>query len=315
MSNKVYLFTGVETFNWSLDQFQKVIDLCKSVGVSGLIVKIYEIGTGEWYGHLGGSTKVAHLIASQGLQWIPYGFFYGNNQGVEDAAILKFLNLYDIIMLDMESSWNGSTKEHIDILKNALMGHKGEVWVSTWADPVTQNWISNIKELDSVVNVWMPMIYFPNLVQMFKDQFPKVKGRIEPTYQKGVNLSDFTNSNVSIWEYQSVDWNYLESVVDKVNPASDIVLPPLPSTDFSLQEMKDIWPTTIRSNTFIHQIWTDIRKRFFLGMPLSEEIATVDWNNNPVMYQAFSSNYHIEYNKTDKKCRVYDSNKNVVFES
>ncbi|SRR5260221_6543687 len=313
MNNQVYLFTGIETFNWQLSNFQKVIDLCKSTGVTGMIVKIYEVGTGEWYGHLGGSKMVAHFIASQGIKFIPYGFFYDRDLGLENTAILKFLSFYDLLMLDMESSWDGAKPSDIDALVKSLDSHDGDLWISTWANPVDHLWVQNIQKLDPFVDVWLPMIYFPNLVQMFRNQFPKVKGSVEPTYQKGVNLSDFTNTTVSIWEYKSVDNAYLESVVDRVNPSSDIVLPP--PVDFSLQEMKDIWPTAIRSNTFIHQIWIDIRKRFFLGIPLSEEIATVDWNNNPVMYQPFSSNYHIEFNKKDGKCRVYDSNKNVVFES
>jgi hypothetical protein len=315
MTNQVYLFTGIETFNWSLDQFQKVIDFCKQTGIAGMIVKIYEVNTGEWYQQLGGSKIVAHLVASQGLKWIPYGFFYDTNLGLEHAAILKFLSFYDLLMLDMESSWDYAKPQDVDMLVAALDNHDGDLWISTWCNPKDHGWVETIQRLDPFVDVWCPMVYFPNLVTLFNDQFPKVTGRVEPTYQKGVSLSDFKkNSNVSLWEYQSVDTAWVESVIDLVNPVSD--LPPVPSIDFSLQQLHDIWHATgVRENTFIYQIWEHIRKKFFLGVPVGNEVDTVDWNGTPIAFQAFSSNYHIEYNKKDEKCRVYDSNMNLVFES
>lgn len=198
----VSLFTGIETANWKLADFGKFIDFCKTQGIAAVFLKIYEITQGEWYQQLGGPDTPINLLENAGISVFPYGFFYGAEPTTETTAILHYLNRYQTFCLDMEGSFNNNSK--IDPFVTALQSHPGTLLVSTWANPVTQGWMENINKLDPVVDVWMPQAYDDALVKDMYAQFPKVQGKIWPTFH--VINTDYRVSsiypNFSLWEYQ-----------------------------------------------------------------------------------------------------------------
>jgi hypothetical protein len=201
----VYLFTGIETFSWSLQDFQKVIDFCKAHAIDGIILKIYEITQGEWYQHIGLITLI-NFIKFHGLDVLPYGFYYGASPA-ELESIHKYLALFGKYCINLEGAWDNNIFMAKTLADN-FSQHSGELWISTWANPVDHGWIENIKLLDSDTQVWMPEEYGDANIQRRLDQFPTVQGNIFPTYSVGtsINLMAVSN-NPSIWEYQDAEKN------------------------------------------------------------------------------------------------------------
>lgn len=206
--SKVYLFTGIETQSWQLADFQKVCDFCKAHNVDGMIVKTYEITQGEWYPGIGGPQAVANLIASNNLDFLFYGFYYGVSSQ-ELTSVVKYLANFGRYCLNLEGAWDNNPS-FAQTLFNALQGVPGEVWVSTWANPVDHGWLQNISILDSKVSVWMPEEYGDANIERRLAQFPNVKGKIYPTY----SIADASNislmartDNPSLWEWQDAQAN------------------------------------------------------------------------------------------------------------
>lgn len=196
------LFTGIETANWQLADFGKLADFCKVNGVDTVVLKIWEITQGEWYKNIGGPDTPIDLLKNEGLTVLPYGYFYGDSPQPEIDAILHYLNRYGVFCVDAEGSFNNNTK--IDLFIPELENHPGTLYLSTWANPVTQGWSTNIGKLDPVVDVWMPQVYSDFLVKEMYSQFPKVQGKIEPTFH--VINTDYRAASIyptlTLWEYQ-----------------------------------------------------------------------------------------------------------------
>lgn len=198
--NGLRLFTGVETFSWSLNDFKSFATFCKTNGVSQVVVKNYEITQGEWYSGIGGSDAVKKVFDEQSIDCLFYGFFYGTDPTTEINAINNQITKYGRYCLDLESDFDNNNK--IDPFISGLQA--GELWVSTWANVGTHGWISNIEKLDKLVSVWMPQAYSDSLVKDMYAQFPHVQGVIWPTfhiintpYQDASPYQSF-----SLWEYE-----------------------------------------------------------------------------------------------------------------
>lgn len=228
MTNKVLLFTGVETYKWTLSDFQKVCDFALAHHIDGLVVKIYEITQGEWNTTANGPTpqQIASLVMSNNLGWFPYGFFYGSDPNTEINAILKYLDMFGIFILDMEGDFDGNNTidPYVNTLTSWLSNHPlDSLWISTWANPIDHGWVSNILKLDPLVKVWMPQEYSDGLIQMRLSQWPKTTGKVFPTYamsQETINLIAITDMP-SIWEYQGAvsDIAWLDQFVSHVKGA------------------------------------------------------------------------------------------------
>ncbi|SRR6266581_517272 len=208
---KVLLFTGVETYKWKLVDFQEACNFAKAHRIDGLIVKIYEVTQGEWNTTNGGPTpqQISDLVVSNRLLFYPYGFFYGTLYTTEVAAVAKYAKQFGVFILNLEGDFDSNNK--IDHFVNMLTmpSFVGNIWVSTWANPVDHGWISNITKLDDVVTVWQPEEYNDDLIQRRLAQFPTVKGNIYPTYSVGdESLSLIAKTEMpSLWEYQTARSN------------------------------------------------------------------------------------------------------------
>ena len=198
----VLLFTGVETFGWSLSVFDTAIQFCKNHKIDGLIVKVYEVTQGEWYMGLGGSSVVVNHIRASGLDCLPYGYYYDVSP-TERASIPFFLAKHGKYCLNLEAEWDGNPSDKIGTLATTLENIPGELWVSTWANPAEHDWLDNIRTLDPYVSVWMPEEYNDSLTTKRLSQFPTVQGKVCPTYK--VNSSTITRmgqtDTPSLWEY------------------------------------------------------------------------------------------------------------------
>jgi len=203
MNIKTALFVGVESFNWSLTEFDNCIAFCKKYGIQQIILKVYEITQGEWYSQLGGAGFVVNHIKASGLDVLPYGFFYGNDVQTESTVVLKWLGLVGKFCMDMEGAFDNNS-ERAAVFATELANHPGVLYVSTWANPVNHSWTKNIEILDSIVSVWMPQAYNDSLIKDMYAQFPKVQGLIWPTFHI-INTPYQDASiyqNISLWEYQ-----------------------------------------------------------------------------------------------------------------
>src|SRR6266568_2015972 len=171
---KVLLFTGVETYKWKLVDFQEACNFAKAHRIDGLIVKIYEVTQGEWNTTNGGPTpqQISDLVVSNRLLFYPYGFFYGTLYTTEVAAVAKYAKQFGVFILNLEGDFDSNNK--IDHFVNMLTmpSFVGNIWVSTWANPVDHGWISNITKLDDVVTVWQPEEYNDDLIQ--KTEMPSL---------------------------------------------------------------------------------------------------------------------------------------------
>ena len=82
--------------------------------------------------------------------------------------------------------------------------------------------------------------------------------------------------------------------------------------DTHVQQARDIWTANnvgTPTGTGIFQAWLKLYQQINLGVPVTKEIHTVNWNAKPIIYQCFSSGYHIEY---DGMSHIYDVHNQLV---
>jgi hypothetical protein len=196
------LFVGVESYSWTMKDFDTLIAFLKRYDIQQVVLKTYEITQGEWYTNLGGSDHIIQYIQQQGIEVLPYGYFYGDSYQQEIETIKLYLQKYGKFCMNMETEFNGNNK--ISNYAAGLKDHIGTLYCSTWANPVTQNWSHNIEMLDGIVDIWMPEVYDDVLLRELYAQFPRVRGKIEPTFH--ITDTYFRAStiypNFTLWEYQ-----------------------------------------------------------------------------------------------------------------
>ena len=287
--SKIYLFTDTETANWNRSQFDALAAFCKAHHINGVVLKIYEKTQGEWYSNLGGATTVIKWLQADGMEVMPFGYYYGASNE-ELASIQLYLARYGTYCMQMEAEWNGAPQPQLTNLVTAIKGHVGKLWVSTWADPATQNWLGVISALNPYVDTWLPQIYDPNLVPLFSKEFPHVLGNIYPTYQilNVPPLSSLIKADIiTLWEYQQAlaHPDLLDAVVKEVDP---------PPIDYVRVAANIIWNSTATGSpigTGIYNLWyADYKQGIFRGPPLTPEFPYINWQGySNMVAQAFPS--------------------------
>lgn len=205
----VGLFTGIETYNWTLKQFDDMINFCKANSVDYVVLKIYEITQGEWYKDLGGAAAIVEHIQNAGLEVRTYGYYYGNDPVTECAAIQKYLGMWGFHIANMEGSFDGNPNNVAETFKNLLNGHIGVLAISTWANPVQHSWTSILQTLDPVVDIWMPECYDDNLTKAMYTQWIHTMSPIQPTFhlQNTPYVDAKSFPNFTLWEYEMATAN------------------------------------------------------------------------------------------------------------
>lgn len=177
----VSLFCGVETWNWSTQQFLDEGNKAKQHGINALFIKVAEVGSpaggsaGWWYGGLDAFDKnVYQPLKAMGVTVIPYVFPYGYDVQTEIGIMTALLNRYGEVCIDMEGTrWEGQTgTDNATAIAHALTPLPGKVWLSMPADYANNNQNGAFQAMSPATNVWMPMAYSDTLTA---DALPQVQ--------------------------------------------------------------------------------------------------------------------------------------------
>lgn len=318
--NRGGLFIGVESFSWSFADFDRAVAFALSLNFSYLVVKVYEITQGDWYQSLGGSSAVIAHIKAQGIDVMPYGYLYGNAAATEITAIKDYLNRFGAFCLDMEGEFDNDEPRMLPYYQS-LQGHAGNLYISTWANPLDHNWEANIRLMNPLVKAWQPQVYTPYLASVWLAQWVQAEQSaiLNPTF----NIwSDGTSPTTwgpwpefTVWEYQGL----VQATMATQQEVKALMPSGLPISPALEKQFDDVWyckaglvPAGYQSG-----IYQGVKHGFFelkysACFPTSEEINTVDWNGKPLLYQALSNGYHAEYTQ-DGTTNVYAPTDSLVW--
>lgn len=203
------LFVGIESQHWNREQIISAALRSRALGYDTLVLKVADGGE-RWY------DTTADLLAlhndvnavGAGLAFYQYcyGPLFGEQQIRAEAAIANEIrSISDFPILDMEIEWNNNPAAATQFM-DLLQGNHSFV-VSTWADPVQQQWMGVVDALwnsGKVAEFW-PQEYNKFLEYTGGRQFPEPLERryIIPTYAAGWDALPqyFIYDRVSIWEY------------------------------------------------------------------------------------------------------------------
>lgn len=220
MITGIALFIGVESQNWTLNDFQIAAQEAKALGISVLIIKIAD-GTNVWYSQLGGWQKVLDTIKAQGLLAVPYAYCYGDTFGALQGEIVMLkaaMGTVGMVIADIEVEWNGKT-DWATSVSNALKDKSGIFAVTTWADPSLQNWQGVLEALKPVVDLWLPQVYSDFLASVYQQQFAGLT--VLPVLSLGTDFGpndvlqhakDAQSQAIALWEYQIAIGNSAQMV-------------------------------------------------------------------------------------------------------
>lgn len=168
------LFIGTECRNWTVADFGKAALNARALGFDSISPKRAD-GAIKWYVNAGHLALERQACLSVGVGYIPFSYCYGpafgNGQiNVEVAVAQEMANVCDgLVCMDLEVEWNGQVAA-AQFLAQQLQGFKGDIVLSTWADPVQQNWVGVVKALNPVVSAWGPQEY-TNWLALQEGQF------------------------------------------------------------------------------------------------------------------------------------------------
>lgn len=235
------LFVGLESYTWGASDYAKAAQNARQLGFDTLIFKAAD-GANRWYNSITDLVMKRNAVLGQGVGCAFYTYMYGPRFGAQqiqiEAAIAKEIcdNAGGLIILDMEVEWNGQAGS-AGLLASYLKAFNGDIIVCTWADPVEQQWIDVLKQLNPVVSAWMPQVYSSFLdkaEQEYKDNADIDLSKVFPV----VDIADlFAENNpvailadavkrgqqsIAVWEYASMlsNVNLVKSLINllpKVN--------------------------------------------------------------------------------------------------
>ena len=291
------LFMGINSYNWDLNNFDAFINDAKFFGFNQVLVKVYEITQGDWYQNLGGSKVVVDHIRSRGIDCLPYGYFYGANPNVEINAAIGYLNTFGRFCMDMEAEFNNNNL--MQPFHDNMMVHPGDLYLSTWANPVDQGWVHNVQLMDPLVKVWMPQVYNPYLVSVYQQQYAGLTGasKIQPTYSvNDTPIVNWTAPTFTAWDYGSiVSDGAAESAI------RNLLTSPVLNTSMRTQ-FDNIWynpasgvPAGYQSGIYKAVLAGFLAVKYSACYPISQEVMTVNWTHDRVIWQSLSNGCHAEY--------------------
>jgi hypothetical protein len=216
---KTALFVGTECYRWDVNAIVRAARNAAAMGCDALVIKRWD-GQLRWYGHTDRLLLERQAVESvaPGFKYIPFGYLYGAKLGSgqiagEASLLLEVLRAVGVACADMEREWDGDRANAVQ-LATALKEHPGTLIVSTWADPVQQNWTSVIDALINVVDAWGPQQY-TNWLAAQEQEFTMLRGKdlipaFDLTSEFGANdpvklvqgAIARGHSAVWLWEYQ-----------------------------------------------------------------------------------------------------------------
>lgn len=160
---KNVLFIGVECQNWSVADFAKAAANARALGFDTIAPKRADGGI-RWYGTPGHLALERQAALSAGCGYLPFMYCYGPalgsaQLGYEVAVAKEIASVCDgLVCLDLEIEWDGQVA-YAQNFAAALKNFPGDIILSTWADPIQQNWLGVIQALNPVVSAWGPQQY------------------------------------------------------------------------------------------------------------------------------------------------------------
>ncbi len=158
LTGQVSLWIGIESFNWTIKDFQSLLTFCKDRGIDSLFVKVYD-GTNAYY--QGNFQPIYNLITSTGLLVIPYTFMYGDTFGALDQEIdqiEQLMNTYGIACGNLEGAWDNHPDWGTRVNKR-LSSNPNQFLVSILANPSEHGQIQLLKNMKPSINAFAPQVY------------------------------------------------------------------------------------------------------------------------------------------------------------
>jgi hypothetical protein len=145
---------------WSVKQFAGMASAAKALGFDTISPKIGE-GTQAWYSLDAVKQQRAAVLAA-GCGYAPFWYSVGPKFGIV-AAEARMMQQYGdanagVIISDMETEWDGQVAA-AEQFASIFRPWVGTLGVTTWADPIYQNWVGVMAALAPAVNVWIPQRY------------------------------------------------------------------------------------------------------------------------------------------------------------
>src|SRR5579884_847185 len=185
MTHRSVLFIGNECLSWTPAQFASAAREAHALGFDAISPKRAN-GTQKWYRDAATLKAEHQAVLAEHCDYLPFSYCYGPHFGIaqinaECDILREMLSVFGAACADMEVEWNGATEGAIQ-LAGRMHGHSGTLSVTTWADPVQQNWQGVIHNLQSVVDVWVPQQYTVWLASV-EGQYGNLEGKIQPALE------------------------------------------------------------------------------------------------------------------------------------
>ena len=204
LTGPVSLFFGIETWNWTTQQFLNEASTAKQHGITTVFIKVSEVGStaGDiWYGGIDAFDKnVYQPLKAAGMNVIPYQFSWGPQSkdfNIDTQVATEFLTRYPEFCLDLEGGqWTGQAgADAASKLNAALVNLPNKLYLSHSANFAASNQSGFMQAMSPAVNVFMPMSYDDYLESVTYSQLQALNpgACIQPTYDLS---SEFGPNNV-----------------------------------------------------------------------------------------------------------------------
>lgn len=219
---RTVLWVGNETREWHTADWQACASFARSLGVDSICAKVAD-GNQRWYGSAEQLRQIRDSVLTRGAGFIPFLYCYGPKFGTEQihiecATLADMLSVCPIVQADMEVEYNNQPAA-AQLFCSLMRPVPGLLSISTWADPVEQQWVTVGAALAPATNQWVIQQYTTWLAGRESEYAPSVYTCIAP----GVDLRpEFGADNVPaivqaaiahghqtiyIWEYESAKTN------------------------------------------------------------------------------------------------------------
>lgn len=246
---KNVLFIGTECQYWAVSDFAKAAANARAMGFDTIAPKRADGGI-RWYGTPGHLALERQAVLAAGCGYLPFMYCYGPALGYAqinyEVTVAKEIAAAcdGLVCMDLEVEWDGQTT-YAQNYAAALQNFPGDIILSTWADPIQQNWLGVIQAFNPVVSAWGPQQYTLWLAlqegQLTSDGVPS--GKIFPEIDMvdlfgGANdpltvMHDAVNrghGSVWVWEYLGALGNpNLAKAITALLGSKPSPLPPTPT--------------------------------------------------------------------------------------
>ena len=161
---KTLLFIGNECHAWTINDFVRAARNARAMGIDTIVPKRAD-GMLRWFANLKQIEAERQATLDQGCGYIPFIYSYGPQFGEAQIAgectlLAELQDANDgMVVCDMEVEWNGRSDAAERFTQYVRQHPQHTLIVTTWADPIQQNWQGVIRALLPAVTAWWPQQY------------------------------------------------------------------------------------------------------------------------------------------------------------